>query len=148
MKKSLLLSIVLMFVFIVIGCGDSHTDKNSMTNSEGKTKLGYFGKDVTIGEHKGYRYWKIVLSKKHNKFMEMNILNKNNLATLQDTKSVNAITYGVSNDGMIIRIGKEDGSPTMKVEILSKITTNTYKANLSSTVNSMRNIIVELQTTL
>lgn len=148
MKKNIVLSIVLIFVFFLNGCDDSNSDKNSTNNSEGKTKLGYFGKDVTIGEHKGNRYWKIVLSKKHNKFMKMNILNKNNLATLQDTKRVDTITYGVSSDGMIIRIGKEDGSPTMKLEILEKTNANTYKANLSSTVNSMKNIIVELQTKL
>lgn len=144
MKRISILLVIVISMLLVGGCGNG--DKNSISNTEGKTKLGYFGKDIYIGKHQGKKYWNIVIRKGIN--LELNILNEKNYVSMQDNKGTRIVSYGVSADGKTVTVSAtKNGSPAMKIEILGSTGHNTYKASITSLTNTLtKGMIVELKT--
>jgi hypothetical protein len=138
---------IVIVASLVFFNGCSNSEINSLDNAEGKTKLGFFGKNVYIGEHQGKRYWKIVLRK--DAFLELNILNEKNHISMKgsDGRGGGIMNYGISADGKTLIIGENDKIPAMKLEILGKKGDNAYKASITTLRSSVwQGEIVELET--
>ena len=142
--KIIMVLMSIIALVMISGCGGDVTTgdttnwskKNTLSNCEGKTSLGFYGSEVSIGNGSGLQYLKMEKENTQGRVI-MEITDHGDLMFITDTTGGSTVylqaDYGVSADASTIKLDLySDGDLDAIIKLKKEIASNIYDATMSN----------------